>query len=217
MATRLKGKDGKVSTGTLGTAIDGDGSTPLAEGFYVAGTILSSGSGLPTGLQTDYTFKADSTITPETGESVKLFTLTDQCDIVSVTLTSAGEEIDMTTLCDDEKVYDVGFDDFTGSLEGITTVDVSEDFLNRAFDIVDQANDLASVTITDKNNDTLYLRTELKQENSDSVPQLFFMAPIKITQLEQGVAVEGRQTFSAQFRITKDDDVKPCLYKLQAS
>ena len=67
---RLIGKDGKIYTCTKGTEITGNGSTTLGDGYYVATHIATSGSGLPTGLQTKYVFKGNSSIIPAATEKV---------------------------------------------------------------------------------------------------------------------------------------------------
>lgn len=212
--TKLVGRYGKASTGEEGASINGDGLTPLTAGFYYATSILSSGSGLPAGLAVNRIFKADATITPETGETVVPMTFTDSCDLTSISLSTTLEEIDLTSLCDTEKEYGTGFADLSGSLEGITTIGVSEQYINKAFDLIVQSADLATVTITERNEDTIYLRAELSKENSDGRPEFFFVAPVKVTSFDNGVQIADKQTFSSNFRIATDGNIKPAMYKL---
>lgn len=218
MATKLVGRNGKISVGVKGSEVDGDGATPLVtDGWYVAKTILASGSGLPTGLEVDILFQAAGTETPEIGETVIPFTFTDQCDIVSCSIDKAIEEIDVTTLCNTEKEYEVGRSDLTGTLNGIMTLDVSELWINKGWVTVSQTADRDTVTISEINTDTVYLRIEVQKSQAGSVPFACYFAPVIINGNGSGVQVDGAQTFSGGFRVTPDDDVRPVYYKQFAS
>jgi hypothetical protein len=72
MATKqLSDLNGNLATATLGTLVDGDSATALTAGWYVVKDVLSSGSGLPTGISTKTPFyAAAASITPATNESV---------------------------------------------------------------------------------------------------------------------------------------------------
>lgn len=215
MATkRLIGKDGKVSKGVKETAINGDGIATLAVGFYVATAILSSGSGLPTGLQVGYIFKADNTIVPAVGETVIPITFTDLCDIKSANLEFTKEEVDVTTLCDAVKTYRSGFSDATGSLEGVTTIGVTEQLINKFIPTVEQVADLSSVTITDIDGDPLFLRIEVNKESTVEEDTAFYIAPVTLNSYSASAGIEGDQAFTSNFRITPDDEIKAAFFEL---
>ena len=64
---RLVGKDGEVYAATKGELVEGNGTTALADGYYIVADIAASGSTLPSGLKAgdtcrrrqSYTFKFD--------------------------------------------------------------------------------------------------------------------------------------------------------------
>mgnify|MGYP005797461811 FL=1 len=123
---RLVGKDGEVYAATKGTLIEGNGSTALTDGYYIVAAVASTSSALPAGLQAGYVFKGSAEITPAEGDNVIPLTLTRKCDITSFSVEYSADEIDVTTLCDTQRSYRAGFTDATGTLEGVTTIGLSE-------------------------------------------------------------------------------------------
>jgi hypothetical protein len=212
---RLVGKDGKVAKCTKGSAVNGDGATPLTDSYYVATTILGTGSGLPTGLEVGYIFKGDNTITPETGEVVIPLTFTDLCDVKSASLEFTKDEIDVTTLCDAIKTYRAGFSDATGSLEGVTTIGVTETIIGKFVPTVVQGADLSSVTISDIDGDTLFLIIEVNETSTVDEPTALYIAPTTFLSYSASAAVDGDQAYTSNFRITPDDDIKACFFELE--
>ena len=105
---RLVGKDGEVYAATKGELVEGNGSTPLADGYYIVADIAASGSALPAGLQPGYVFKGSKTITPAEGDKVIPLNLTKKCDITNFSVEYSADEIDVTTLCDSERSYRAG-------------------------------------------------------------------------------------------------------------
>lgn len=218
MATkRLIGKDGKVAKGVKGALITGNGSTALATGFYITKNVLSTGSGLPDTITSGFIFYASAvtgkTITPATAETVIPLTLTDLCDIKSASLEFTKEEVDVTTLCDDLKTYRAGFSDASGTLEGITTIGVSESIIGKFIPTIVQSVDLQDVVITDVDGDTLYLQVEVNQTSTAGENTAFYIAPVTLLSYSASAAVDGEQAFTSNFRITQDDDVKACFYE----
>lgn len=215
MTKRLVGRDGKVAKCVKGTEVTGNGTTTLTDSYYVATNILGTGSGLPTGLEVGYIFKGDDTIIPATGEKVIPLTFTDLCDIKSASLEFTKDEIDVTTLCDAIKSYRSGFSDATGSIEGVTTIGVTEDIIGKFIPTVVQGADLDTVAITDIDGDTLFLIIEVNKESTDDEATALYIAPVTLLSYSASAAVEGDQAYTSSFRITQDDDIKACFFELE--
>ena len=216
MATkRLIGKDGKVYTLTKGTETT---TGALAEGYYVVTAVATSASGLPTGISAGYPFYTAATtgqiITLGTGDKVKKLTLTEQCDIKSASLEFTNEEVDVTTLCDSTKVYRAGYSEAQGSLEGVTTIGVSETFINKFIDTVRQAADGASTVISAVNGDPLFAMIEVNSESTNTEDTAAYFAPITMLSYNAGAQIDGDQAFTSSFRITTDADIKACFFEL---
>lgn len=219
MATtkRLIGKDGKICTASKGTVITGDGTKALDVGYYVATNILATGSGLPTGLKTNYVFYANTTaaIKPATGEKVIPLTFTEKADAQSSTLEFKSDEVDVTTLADDIKSYRAGYTDISGKMEGVTTLGVSEGFIKKFMPTVVQSADLKTVTITEIDNNPLYLITEVNSASTNSEPIAMFITPVALTSFSAGAKTADAQTFSSDYRVTPDDDIIACFLEVQ--
>lgn len=207
---RLVGKDGEVYSAVKAAPVDGNGSTALTDGYYIVSSIASSGSTLPEGLQPGYVFKGSTTITPAEGDKVVPLTLTKKCDITNFSVEYSADEIDVTTLCDSERSYRAGFTDATGSLEGVTTIGISEYLMSKFIPIVTQTNE--SVTVTEIDGEALIMRLVLNKQAAGG-DILSYFAPIAVTSYNIGATVDDAQTYTANFRNTPDDDLKPCILK----
>ena len=207
---RLVGKDGEVYAATKGTLVEGNGSTALTDGYYIVAAVASTSSALPTGLQAGYVFKGSAEITPAAGDNVIPLTLTKKCDITNFSVEYSADEIDVTTLCDTERSYRAGFTDATGSLEGVTTINVSEYLMSKFIPIVTQTND--TVTVTEIDGNSLIMRLVLNKQTAGGDVVSYF-APVAITSYNIGATVDDAQTYTANFRNTPDDDLVPCVLK----
>lgn len=207
---RLIGKDGEVYAATKGALIEGNGSTALTDGYYIVSAIATASSALPDGLQAGYVFKGSSDITPAEGDKVIPLVLTKKCDITNFSVEYSADEIDVTTLCDSERNYRAGFTDATGSLEGVTTINVSEYLMSKFIPIVTQTDD--NVTVTEINGEALIMRLVLNKQTAGG-DILSYFAPIAVTSYNIGATVDDAQTYTANFRNTPDDDLKPCILK----
>lgn len=204
---RLVGKDGEVYTAVKGEVIEGDGTKTLADGYYIVVAVAET-TALPKGLQKGFVFKGAETMTPAEGDKVIPLTLAKKCDITNFSVEYSADEIDVTTLCDSERAYRTGFTDATGSLEGVTTINVSEDLMSKFIPIVTQTGD--TVEVTEINSESLLMRLVLNKKDGDI---LSYFAPIAITSYNIGATVDDAQTYTANFRNTPDDDLKPCVLK----
>jgi len=199
-----------------GADVDGDDSTALPAGTYVAKTVLASGSGMPAGVTAGYFFVADGTATwtPATGETVVPITKTKLCDLQSVTAEFNKEELDTTTLCALIKTIGIGLPDGSFSGDGITTqgiTDASGGFLNSFIDRCQQAL-AGTITITEKSDSILYLELVLNDTVSATEEYSSIIVPIYLTTMSAGAAVGNAQTFSWSGKPASDDLIVPQLF-----
>ena len=207
---RLVGKDGEVYAATKGTLVEGNGSTALTDGYYIVAAVASTSSALPAGLQAGYVFKGSAEITPAEGDNVIPLTLARKCDITSFSVEYSADEIDVTTLCDTQRSYRAGFTDATGTLEGVTTIGLSEYLMEKFIPIIEQTGE--TVEVTEINGDALIIRLVLNKQTAGGTVMSYF-APIALTSYNIGASVDDAQTYTANFRNTPDDDLKPCILK----
>lgn len=207
---RLVGKDGEVYAATKGELIEGNGSTALTDGYYIVAAVASTSSALPAGLQAGYVFKGSAEITPAEGDNVIPLTLARKCDITSFSVEYSADEIDVTTLCDTQRSYRAGFTDATGTLEGVTTIGLSEYLMEKFIPIIEQTGE--TVEVTEINGDALIVRLVLNKQSAGGTVMSYF-APIALTSYNIGASVDDAQTYTANFRNTPDDDLKPCILK----
>ena len=207
---RLVGKDGEVYAATKGELIEGNGSTALTDGYYIVAAVASTSSALPAGLQAGYVFKGSAEITPAEGDNVIPLTLARKCDITSFSVEYSADEIDVTTLCDTQRSYRAGFTDATGTLEGVTTIGLSEYLMEKFIPIIEQTGE--TVEVTEINGDALIVRLVLNKQSAGGTIMSYF-APIAVTSYNIGATVDDAQTYTANFRNTPDDDLKPCILK----
>ena len=207
---RLVGKDGEVYAATKGTLVEGNGSTALTDGYYIVAAVAATSSALPAGLQAGYVFKGSAEITPAEGDNVIPLTLTRKCDITNFSVEYSADEIDVTTLCDTQRSYRAGFTDATGTLEGITTINVSEYLMSKFIPIVTQTGE--TVEVTEIDGETLIMRLVLNKPSAGGDVMSYF-APIAVTSYNIGATVDDAQTYTANFRNTPDDDLVPCVLK----
>lgn len=207
---RLVGKDGEVYAATKGTLVEGNGSTALTDGYYIVAAVAATSSALPAGLQAGYVFKGSAEITPAEGDNVIPLTLARKCDITSFSVEYSADEIDVTTLCDTQRSYRAGFTDATGTLEGVTTIGLSEYLMEKFIPIIEQTGE--TVEVTEINGDALIVRLVLNKQTAGGTVMSYF-APIALTSYNIGASVDDAQTYTANFRNTPDDDLKPCILK----
>lgn len=213
----LSDLDGALTRGTKGTLIVGDGIATLADGFYIAKAVAET-SGLPTGVVVGTPFFGDSTITPAVGDDVLPFTFEKLCDVQSATIDLAADELEVTTLCDEVKKYIKGRTDLTGSLTGITKLGITDQdgwVINNFVKKIVQSDDLSTVTISEVDGGTIYLQLEINKKSTDGEPEAFYLMPVTLTSVSQGVPIGSAQTFESAFRVTDDEDVEFVLFELE--
>ncbi len=209
---RLIGRDGEVYAAAKGALIEGgaDAASLNADTYYIVKSVAATGSTLPAGIEPGYVIKGNAGITPAEGDSVIPLNLTKKCDVTNFSIEYSADEIDVTTLCDNERNYRAGFTDATGSIDGVTTLGVSEYLANKFLPIVTQTGE--TVEVSEINGEPLIVRLVLNKKTAGG-DILSYFAPIAITSYNLGAAVDDAQTYTGSFRNTPDDDLKPCLLK----
>lgn len=195
---RLVGSDGKLVTVTLGTA--GDFSVP---GWYVISAIADTSSAFEDGFEVGDPIYLASDPTLALTDEVQLMTETEQADITSFSLEVSRAEIDVTTLSDDVRRYRTGKVDMTGSLEGIITLDETDAdgwVINNFMKTIKQTG-AAAWTITEANDDPIYIKGVLQKDTSSGEKESFFWAKINLLGANLGASGEDAQSFSSSFRI----------------
>ncbi|MBQ2391407.1 MAG: hypothetical protein II306_06520 [Clostridia bacterium] len=208
---RLTGRDGKLYVVSKSAEITGNGTTKLTKGeFYVPTQLASTSSGFQSGAQVGVPLIGDGTSAPTASEKYISLTLASQCDITSAGVEFEKDEIDITTLCDDIMKYAAGFTDATGTLEGITTLGKTEPFIAK-FVTVQTQSSTGAITTTAQNNDTVLLAIELNKIDNTDANRALFIAPITINSYNLGATVNEAQTYTSNFRIAQDNEIKPAL------
>ncbi len=208
---RLTGRDGKVYQAAKSAVVTGDGTTTLTKGtFYVPLTITTASSGFPTNAQVGVPFVAAGTEAPAADETYISLTLNSQCDVTSAGVEFEKDEIDITTLCDDIMTYAAGFTDATGTIEGITTLNLSEPFIAK-FVTVQVQDETGAITTTAQNDDTILLVIELNKIDNSDANRALFIAPITINSYNIEATINEAQTYTSGFRIAQDNGIKPAL------
>jgi len=209
---RLIGNYGKVATGALGASVTTG--TLDAGGLYVVQAIGTT-SVLPAGTEVKKPFTADGTedLTGSGGDDVKLLTLTNKCDIQNWGLEFSANEVDVTTLCDDSKVYKKGRVDPSGSLEGVFIIGTSESLANNFVAVVEQAGDGGAVTVSDIDDDPIYLILYKQDDDSTGETETFYIVPSVVLSFSDTVTDGEAQSFSSTFRPTNDSEVDFVLYE----
>ena len=208
---RLTGKDGKVFLATKSSVVTGDGTTTLTKGdFYVPLNILASSSGFPAGVTKGVVFVGDGTSKPKATETYINLTNAPQCDVTSASVEFTKTDIDITTLCDDIMKYATGMTEANGTLEGITTLGKSEPFIAK-FVTVQQQGATGTITTTAQNDDVVIVVLELNKSDSSAADLAYFFAPAVITSFNLGATINEAQTYTADFRIAQDNELKPAF------
>jgi len=218
MATkRLTDLNGNFAKGTVGSLIEGDGTTPItSDGCYIVKSVATSGSTLPTGILAGYLVYLETTDTPAVDDDVAPVTFTNMCYVQNGTLDFNKDEIETTVLCDDIKTYIAGRTDLSGSFDGVYEAGNEEvkDIVNRFIDTVSLSADGSTATVSQQNGDIFYLQLEVNKASTQGEPTEFYFLPITILSTSSGISQGSAQTFSANVRVTDDgvNNINPAFY-----
>jgi hypothetical protein len=223
---RLIGRDGKIVTVNKGQSnYSGDGSQTVDE---LAGGSASDGSGAgwyeiaaigdPTGFDSnlsvgDLTWTDGSDIL-ETGDEITPLNETEQSDVTSFSIEMTKAETDVTTLSDTVKRYRAsGKVDWSGSLEGITTLGVTDNpgwAINNFIRTIEFASD-GSATVSAIDDSDIYLMGRIQKDTSSGEKESFVWVQITLTSSSLGASGEDAQSFSSNFRVATGG-AEPTLY-----
>lgn len=201
---RLEGDYGKFVKAVLGAEVS-SGTTLTDETWYLVTAIDGSSSGFPAGAQVGYLLRSGGTETLAGDDTAKPLTLTDLCDIQNWGMDFSKAEIDVTTLCDDQKKYLAGKTDITGSSTGVYTIgttDANGGIQNNFVAIVEASG---TYTIHEIDDGTLYVQLVTQKDDSAGETEQFYFAPITLTSFSQGATEGEAQTFDSSFRISPDE------------
>lgn len=227
---RLIGSDGKLVTVTYDDAVTGDGTSDLDElaggtsgdgtggGWYEVVSISDGTSALDTDLSVGDLFWDDGSLVMDSGtssdDSVKKLIETERADIQSFSLEFSRAEINVTTLSDDVMRYRAGKTDMSGSFEGLTTLGVTDTsgYITDSFiRIISQASD-GSVTVSEINDDPLYIKGVVQGDTSAGETEAFIWAKVTVLSYTLNAGGEDAQSFSSNFRIAPGNP-EPTFYK----
>ena len=229
--TRFVGDDGFVQKATFGAEILGDGVTPLPVGSYLVIKVAGT-SGFPsTGLGGDaisagdiLTVESGITITPNTDDNVVTLTLSDLCDLSSWAMEFTKEEIEVTTLCDNVKIYRNGKADMSGTVNGLFVAGISDDengFLRQFIDIAKQDGSTSFDRFAQA--DSIVLGYFYVNNDSNLADKMWVAAPFQLFTNGLGGEIGASQGFSGSFRFAPltytsaagdDIDIQPTFYRL---
>jgi len=227
------GDDGTVFDATLGTETDGDGATPLGEGFFIItavavasgwpGTSGASGAsqiGVGRILETRTT---DTAITPAIGDKYIQLTLTELCDLSAWSIAFTSDEVEITGFCDDIKVYRAGKDDAQGTLNGVfrlgTTDKLSGLKIANTFIDIARQDGGDTVDIYEKEKSAKIVKLVLNKK-FDVGDYMEVITPVELFSFNLG-AEQGAnaQAFDSSFRFTNlttgaaSVEVLPTMYR----
>ena len=200
----LIGDYGKFVDVTLGAEVS-SGTTLTADTWYLVTGIDDSASALPAGAEVGYLVRAAGTETLATGDTAKPLTLVNKCDIQNWNLQFTKDEIEVTTLCDDQKKYLGGKSDVTGSSTGVFKIGTTDgdDGLQNAFADIVQAS--GTYAVNKLNDEIKYALLVTQKDDTVGETEQFYFCPISFTSFSQGATIGEGQTFEAAFRIAPDE------------
>lgn len=225
---KLVGDDALVQKATFGVVFVGDGAVQLPDGLYLVVSVASP-SGFPPNTTGDAVSAGDFlivdagvTITPEVGDNLVTMILSDLCDISNFSKEFSKSEIDVTTQCDEIKVYRQGKADMNGTMNGVFTVGVSDEvsgFLNQFIRINKQ--DGSTSFDSYEQEDSILLGTFYINSKTEIADRLVIIAPFILFGYSVGGEEGSPQAFSATFRYTnlnyQDDTydvaIEPTFYR----
>jgi len=221
---RLIGSDGKLVTVNLASEVTGDGIKSLDE---LAGGLADNGkgsgwwsitakgeeSGFSSALDVGELFWDDGTLIPKSGDKCAFLEESEKADINSFSIEVSRSEIDVTTLSDRVKRYRSGKTDMTGSLEGITNLDITDAagyIINNFIKVIRQSAG-GTIIKNDVDGSPIYIKGVIQKSTDKGEKEAFIWAKVIILSSSLGASGEDAQNFSSSFRIAPGDP-DPTLY-----
>ena len=198
----LVGDFGSFFTGTFGAEIVA--LATLADGTWYLVTAVDASSAFGANALPGYLIRGDGVITLVGDDTAKPLTLTELCDIQDWSLEFSKDEIEVTSLCDDQKVFLPGKSDVSGSANGvfkIGTTDLDDGIQNAFVDIV-RASGTYDIDLI--NDSIVYVQLETQGLTTAGETQQFYFAPITFSTFGQGAVVGEKQGFTSAFKFSPD-------------
>ena len=205
MGKRLIGSDGALYAGKYGAEITT--ATVLDKGTFYEITAIGASTAFPAGAEVGYLVQGDGVLALATDDTAKPFEGNPLCEITSWNMDFSKAEVDVSTFCDDNKVYRASkYDDITGTTEGImidSVTDQSGAIMNHFVAIADETS--GTYTISPKDGDIIIAQLYTDDsEETDGVISFYFL-PIVLTGFSASAGGDEAQTFSSPFRAAPSD------------
>jgi hypothetical protein len=220
----LIGDDCQVCTAEPGGEFTGDntatlsaltsspaGTTPVA-GLYLI-TAIGSPTFFPAGIRVGEIIPLTGSEVLKTGDKVKLLNLTLQADASGWSASVSQNEVEVTRLGDAWKKYRLGKKDFSGTINTVTTLGISDEAegtLGRTFRLIRKAAD-GSITISNPDGLPVYFIGYIRQTDIPGETAAFLFAQIVVSGSGVGGALGSAQSHDLSFRLTGQD---PVLYSV---
>jgi len=212
---KLIGSDGSLWAGQYGPALVAAEILEANRAYKIV-AIDETASVFPVGSEVGYLFDSGplGAQVLATNDSCMLFDGKELCDVQSWSLDFTKAEVDVTSLCSQNKEYRASkYDDITGGLEGIMTsgiTDLDGSMLNQFVTIIHQEDD-TTYTISPKEGIEIFVQlfTDTTEESGETTG--YYFSPVVLTGFSGSAGGDDAQTFSTPFRIAPSD-VGLCYY-----
>lgn len=209
---RLIGEDASLYRFTLGTLVEGDGTTTLTAGKIYKIATLATTSIFPTDFKVGDYFFATTAIVPAVGDNYYPVTETLVADCNSWAMTLSSDEIEVTVLADNAKKYRKGKTDISGTVTGINTTDQlsKEGSVNNRFIKVvsgKMGTAIANENVFGIDKTDFFIKAFLNEDDVPGNVQVFILAQIELLGYSWGAQLGNAQEWSSDIRLTGADPV----------
>lgn len=173
--------------------------------WYLVTGIDATSSGFDANAEVGYLFRSDGTETLAGTDTCKLLTMTTLCDIQNWKLDFAKDDIEVTTLCDDQKKYLPAKSDVSGTSTGVFKIGITDAVggIQNAF--VDMVQASGTYTVNKLNDGSNYVKLVTQESTNSGESEQFYFAPITFSTFSQGATSGEAQTYEAAFKVAPDD------------
>lgn len=211
---RLSGTKNYLYAASLGTEIEGDGIAAIAvAGYYKITGIASSGSALPATAVVGDVVYLGTTVTPETGDNVKLMTLTKAGFVTNIPNSSSKEKFEDTVQTDDARSYEEGDKpEITGTFEGYFVLgdETVDEVLGRFFTVTTD-DGAGTITIVAPKTGVLHFMLGRNETTTVGEVHVYQYMPVIIDSLDAAKPMQGKQPFSCAYTVVGSE--RPAIYK----
>ncbi len=200
----LIGDFGSFVDVSLGVELTSSESLVSGDWYLVTGVDVSS-SGFDAGAEAGYLIRSDGGETLAGTDTCKLLTLTTLCDIQNWKLDFAKDDIEVTTLCDDQKKYLPAKSDVSGTSTGVFKIGITDTVggIQNAF--VDMVQASGTYAVNKLNDSSIYVQLVTQDSTEVGESEQFYFAPITFSTFSQGATSGEAQTYEAAFKVAPDE------------